>query len=165
MVSGLALFLLLSGGRPALARIHRVAGRALASLVLLVLVPSGLVMARDAYAGRVAAMGFAVLAVVTAIYMAGTVVFARRGDFYWHRRFASGAFVLLASPLVLRLVSGVAIVTGTESEVLYQVNAWLSWVVPLVLCEAWFWMTGAGNRLKAEAGTRSRRGVTIIPTQ
>jgi hypothetical protein len=157
VVSGLALFLLLSGGRPGLLGVHRAAGQILAGLVLLVLVPSGLVMAREAYTGRVAAVGFGALAVATAIYMAATVYFARRGDFYWHRRFALGTFVLLASPLVLRLASGVAIVTGTESEVFYQVNSWLSWLVPLVVCEGWcVWMSGVGIRLKAKAGMRSR---------
>jgi hypothetical protein len=138
VVSGLALFLWLSGGKPGLLGPHRVTGRILAALVLLVLVPSGLLMARQAYAGRVAAVGFAALAVATAIYMAATVYFARRGDFYSHRRFALGTFVLLASPLVLRLASGVAIVTGSESEVFYQVNAWLSWVAPLVVYEGWW---------------------------
>ena len=137
VVSGLALFLLWSGGRPALLRAHRLAGRALATLVLAVLVPSGLVMARQAYAGPVAGGGFAALAVATASYMAATVYFARRKSFYGHQRFAMGTFVLLASPLVLRLAAGVAIVTGLESEAFYQVNAWVSWVGPLVAYEGW----------------------------
>jgi hypothetical protein len=131
----LALFLLLTGGKPRIRAWHRAAGKSLVLIVLVFLVPSGLVMAREAYAGQIAALGFAALAVATGAYTAATAYFARRKNFRAHQRFAVPTFILLASPLLLRVASGFAIVADCESELFYQLNAWLSWLVPLAIYE------------------------------
>ena len=55
----------------------------------------------------------------------------------WHKRLAVYCFILLTSPLLLRLASGAAILMGCESELFYQLNAWLSWLAPLAAYEAW----------------------------
>ena len=142
----LGLFLILSGGRPNLKNWHRLAGRLLAIVILLFLVPSGLVMARQAYAGPIAAAGFASLSLATGASVLAAAWFALRKDFRRHQHFAMHCFILLASPLLLRLVSGVAIVLECESELYYQLNAWLSWLVPLAFYELWCFCTAIINR-------------------
>jgi hypothetical protein len=134
-VVALGLFLVLSGGRPQLRHWHCLAGRLLVLLVLVGVVPSGLVLARQAYAGPVAAAGFAALSVATGACAIALAYFARTKDFRSHQRFAIPCFILLSSPLLLRLASGVAIVMDCESELFYQLNAWLSWLVPLAIYE------------------------------
>ncbi len=133
----LGLFLLLTGGRPRIRHWHRYAGRALIMIVLFALVPSGLVMSRQAFAGPISGLGFAALSLVTGISAAATGYFARKRNFRVHQRWAIACFILLASPLLLRVASGAAIVFGCESERFYQLNAWFSWLVPLLLHEGW----------------------------
>ncbi len=134
----LAAFLTVSGGRPRWLRRHRWAGRLQFFLVLLVVVPSGMVMARDAYAGPISALGFVALNVATAGCLVLAVVRARSRKFVAHQRWATRTFILLASPLLLRIFAGVAIVTGIESERTYQLNSWISWLIPLLIYETCF---------------------------
>jgi hypothetical protein len=135
----LALFLVMTGGRRSLAKWHRIAGRLLAALVLLVLVPSGLIMANQAYAGATAGLGFALLSLITGACVSGAAYFAIRRKYQWHQQFASRSFILLVSPMLLRVASGAAIVMDCESELFYQLNAWLSWLLPLLIYESWLW--------------------------
>jgi hypothetical protein len=129
----LAAFQMVSGGRARWLRLHRWAGRVQLILVLLLVVPSGMVMARDAYAGPISALGFVVLNVATAACLILAVVRARSRKFAAHQRWATRTFILLASPLLLRILAGVAIVTGIESERTYQLNSWISWLIPLLV--------------------------------
>ncbi|MCM2374520.1 DUF2306 domain-containing protein [Aporhodopirellula aestuarii] len=134
----LATFLVVSGGKKRWQVMHRFAGRIQFILVLLVVVPSGMVMAKDAYAGPISAAGFISLNVATAACLVMAVWRARNRKFVAHRRWATRSFVLLASPLLLRLIAGAAIVTGWESERSYQLNSWISWLIPLMIYEICF---------------------------
>jgi len=85
---------------------HRSLGKAQAAIVLLVLVPSGLWMARYAETGRIATIGFSSLGIVT-----GTCVLmgwraAVRRQFIEHRRWMMRCFLLLCSAVVLRVIGG-----------------------------------------------------------
>ncbi|WP_404306364.1 DUF2306 domain-containing protein [Neorhodopirellula lusitana] len=135
---GLATFLMASGGRARFCKLHRWAGRLQFGLVALVVFPSGMVMAKDAYAGPISAAGFAVLNVATVACLCMAVWRARTAEFAAHQRWATRCFVLLASPLLLRLIAGAAIVTGLESERSYQMNSWFSWLIPLLIYETCF---------------------------
>lgn len=128
-------FLILSGGQPRLRRWHRWSGRALLVIVLTLLTPSGLVMAWHAYAGPPAVAGFGLLSLATAATATMAAYHARRRRFELHRRWAQRCFVLLISPLILRLMSGTAIVLNIESLWTYRLIAWLSWLVPLIAFE------------------------------
>ena len=114
-----------------LRKFHRIAGRLQVFVTVLVLLPSGLVMATQAYAGPIAGIGFACLSIATAISVILTAIRARKRNFASHQRWAVRTFILLLSPLVLRAISGVLIVTGLESQETYQMNAWISWLLPL----------------------------------
>lgn len=132
----LATFQIFSGGRARFRRWHRLAGRALVLIVLLLLFPSGLVMAYQAYAGPPAAAGFGLLSLLTAAAALMSTYHARARRFALHRRWAERCFLLLLSPLILRLIAGAVIVMDIESEWTYRLNAWLSWLVPLLIYEA-----------------------------
>lgn len=134
----LGAFLMLSGGRSRYRRLHRYSGRLLMLIVLGVVLPSGLVMARQAYAGQIAAWGFASLSVATAACAATAWRLVRARKFQTHRRWATRCFILLASPLLLRLIAGAVIVMQMESEWSYRLNAWLSWLIPLAIYEFWW---------------------------
>lgn len=131
----LGLFLVVTGRGKTFRYWHRAAGKLLALDVLLFLVPSGLVMARSAYAGPIAGAGFATLSILTAAYTLVAIYCAMKRNFRAHQHLATACFILLASPLLLRLVTGAAIVLHCESETFYQANAWLSWLAPLAIYE------------------------------
>ncbi len=135
-----ATFLIVSGGRTRLRSWHRWAGRTLLAISILVMLPSGLVIAHDAYAGPAATWGFTTLTIVTGFCLITAARYAALGKYLKHKMWAIRSFILLVSPLILRLASGVLIRFDWESELAYSLNAWLSWILPLVLFEstAWF---------------------------
>lgn len=154
----LGAFLMLSGGRSRYRHVHRFAGRLLMLIVLAVVLPTGLVMAREAYAGPVAAWGFGALSVATAACAAMAWRLVRARKFQTHRRWATRCFILLASPLLLRLIGGAILVLQMESEWTYRLNAWLSWLLPLAAYETW-WRYRSSSNLTTDA-IMTGRGIT-----
>ncbi|MEO1525183.1 MAG: DUF2306 domain-containing protein [Planctomycetota bacterium] len=134
---GFGTFLLVSGCWGRWPAVHRYLGRAQGVLVLGLLVPTGLWMATKAYAGPVAAIGFASLSMATGLTLMLAIAAARAGRMVDHQRWAKRCYLLLWSPLFLRALSGVFIATGLESDFLYRVNAWISWLLPLAVFEFW----------------------------
>lgn len=154
----LGIGLAISGPKRAFHRFHRIAGRLQLLIVLGVVVPTGLVMAQQAYAGPWARLGFAILSVATGVAVAAAAYAAVTRRLAAHRRWAIRCLVLLASPLLLRIVGGALLVTDMESEVAYRLNAWLSWLVPLAMCELW-WRRGAWT----SPGSRNLTASTLAP--
>jgi hypothetical protein len=136
----LATFLITTGGRTRLRSWHRWTGRTLLAISMLVMLPSGLVIAQDAYAGPAATLGFTTLTIITGFCLITAARYAALRIFQKHKMWAIRSFILLVSPLILRLGSGVLIRFEWESELAYSLNAWLSWMLPLFLFEltAWF---------------------------
>jgi hypothetical protein len=132
----LAAFLVVTGGRPRLRLWHRWAGKALIATSMMLMLPSGLLMAKDAYAGPAAAWGFASLTIITGFCLIKAARHAALGRFQKHRKWAIRSFILLVSPLILRVGSGLLIRFDWESELTYSLNAWLSWILPLFLLES-----------------------------
>lgn len=130
----IAAFLVWSGSQNVRITLHRTLGKIQFALVLL-LAPSGLIMATRAYTGAVAGIGFATLAVMTLASMVMALVHVKRGELDRHRVWAMRLFILLLSPILLRMISGVSILTGYESNWLYQLSAWGSWLIPLFAYE------------------------------
>lgn len=131
----LAFALVLTGKSLRYAKAHRWMGRSLAMLVVLAVAPSGLVMSTQSLSGLWAGVGFATLSVLTSASAIAAGYFAYRRKFLRHQRWAMRCFLCLCSPLVLRLMVGVTIVTGTESAQTYQAFAWVSWLGPLLAYE------------------------------
>jgi hypothetical protein len=112
---------------------HRRLGRAQILCVLFLVAPSGLWMAWYAATGRVAAVGFATLAVVTAICAAQGWQAAVQRRFEQHRCWMQRCFILLCSAVVLRVIGGFSEVVGAEWT--YPFAAWVSWMLPLFVLE------------------------------
>jgi len=135
----LATFLIVTGGRSRVRRWHRLAGKTMLAIAMLVMLPSGLVMAQNAYAGASAAWGFAALTIVTGFCLVATARYAALGKYQMHQKWAFRSFILLISPLVLRICSGLLIWFDWESALSYSLNAWLSWMLPLFVFESIAW--------------------------
>ena len=112
---------------------HRRLGRIQVFSVLFLLSPSGLWMAGYAMTGTVAAAGFAILAIVTALCAAMGWRAATQRQFAEHRRWMLRCYVLLCSAVVLRIIGGISEVFAVEGT--YPYAAWLSWLVPLFVLE------------------------------
>ena len=130
-----AASLILSGGIEQYRRAHRILGRLLALVVFLGLVPSGILMGTQAYTGPIAGWGFVSLAIATGVCMTFAVMQASRKRFESHRRWAIRSFILLCSPLLLRFVSSTLTGLQVDSEWTYQLNAWFSWILPILIFE------------------------------
>ena len=118
-------------------RWHRRLGRVQVAAILLLLVPSGLWMARYAATGAVGGSGLATLAIATAActMLGWRAAVQRRFDV--HRRWMGRTYLLLCSAVVIRLIGGLATVCQFDALWLYPVSAWASWLVPLLIFETW----------------------------
>ncbi len=122
-------------------RWHRSLGRAAAILILIVVAPSGAVMALDAYGGPPAAAGFMMLSLMTAATMGMAVAYVTAGNVALHRRWVNRCLLLMLSPLLLRLAAALIRQLDLESMLTYQINAWASWCVPLAVHELLLYQT------------------------
>ena len=115
---------------------HRRLGRVQAACVLLLLAPSGLWMAWYAATGAVAALGLGSLAIATAacLLLGWRAAVERR--FSDHRCWMWRTFMLLCSAVVIRMIGGLATVSGLDAIWLYPLSTWASWLVPLVVFES-----------------------------
>jgi len=117
-------------------KLHRNLGRIHVFTILICLVPSGMAMSAEAFAGWRAGLSFFVLSLLTGTCAVLGVLQARRRWFDSHRRWMVRCYVLLCSAVVLRMISGAASVIGFEDpETAYCVAAWTSWIVPVAICE------------------------------
>lgn len=117
-------------------RRHRLLGRVQVVVLLVLVLPSGAVMARHAFGGWAAGVSFLVLSAATAGCAVAGVVHARRRRYDRHRRWMLRCDVLLCSAVALRLISGAAGLVGVPSpEGAYVVAAWCSWLLPLAVFE------------------------------
>jgi hypothetical protein len=118
---------------------HRTLGMAQLLFLLPVLLVSGILMARHAYAGWVAGSAFLASAGLTGGCAVAGFVRARQRDFLRHRRWMLRCQVLVCSAVILRVISGAASLAGVEDgETAYVLAAWASWLVPLMLLEIYF---------------------------
>jgi hypothetical protein len=116
-------------------RWHRCLGRLQVACVLLLVTPSGLWMAPFAAAGPVAAVALATLAVATATCAALGARAAATRRFADHRRWMWRCYILLCSAVVLRLMGGLATVTGVTASWFDPLATWMCWLVPLAAFE------------------------------
>ncbi len=117
-------------------RLHRVLGRVHVAVLLVLVLPSSLVMARHAFGGWSAGASFVALSAATAGCALAGVATARRRRYDRHRRWMLRCYVLICSAVALRLISGAAGLVGVPSpEAAYAIAAWCSWLVPLTVYE------------------------------
>jgi uncharacterized membrane protein len=138
---------------------HRYLGRVQVVCVLLLVTPSGLWMANYAAAGPIAAVGLAALAIATATCVALGVRSAVSRRFADHRRWMWRCYLLLCSAVVLRLIGGLATVTGLTAPWVDPLATWMSWLVPLTAFELREW-----TRRKSGSVELDRRRFRAAPS-
>jgi hypothetical protein len=114
---------------------HRFLGRIQIACILLLVAPSGLWMAYYAAAGTFAAIGFASLAIITGTCAALGWRAAVQRRFPVHRRWMWRTFLLLCSAVSLRLLGGLAAVSGVQAAWFDPLASWASWIMPLAAYE------------------------------
>ncbi len=150
----LGLFLVSDAFRARLPVWHRRLGRLQVGCVLLLVTPSGLWMAYHAAAGPIAADGLAALAIATATCAALGMRSAVARRFAIHRRWMWRCYILLGSAIVLRLIGGLATVTGMAAPWVDPLATWVCWLLPLAAFEVrekWAGRGGQGFRSRAFA--------------
>lgn len=114
---------------------HRYLGRMQVAGLLLLVSPSGLWMAYYAQTGAVAGVSFALLAILTAACAALGWKAAMQRRFAVHRRWMSRCYLLLCSAVVLRLIGGLATVSGVTALWFDPLASWACWIAPLAAYE------------------------------
>jgi hypothetical protein len=134
-------------------RWHRRLGRIQVVCVLGLVAPSGLWMAWYAAAGPVGTVGFALLAMATAVCttMGWREAVARR--FAAHRRWMWRSYLLLCSAVVIRLTGGLATVMGVDAAWFDPLASWACWIAPLAAFELHTLRIRHAGRLMARSAT------------
>jgi hypothetical protein len=118
--------------------LHRWAGRLYALAVL-----SGglaaLTLAPISYASPFAQLGFVVLAILWIGTTTYGIVLAMRGDYLRHRWWMQRSVALTFAAVTLRLIMAPLMSLGWSVAETYDVTAWGSWVLNLLVLEAWQW--------------------------
>jgi hypothetical protein len=130
---------------------HRRLGRCQVACILLLLVPSGLWMARYAATGAVAGAGLGMLALATAATTALGWRAAVSRHFEEHRHWMWRTYLLLLSAVVIRLMGGLATVLHWDAQWLYPLACWTSWLVPLLAFEFYMLIPAPPQRVAAKA--------------
>lgn len=118
-------------GWPAL---HRAIGR-VCVLACVIGAPAGLILALGTTAGPVAKVGFAIPALLWALFtwLGWRAAVERRFD--QHREWMLRAYAVVSTAITLRLMLPAAGLLGLDFYPAYRVISWLSWVTNLVLFE------------------------------
>ncbi|WP_238537825.1 DUF2306 domain-containing protein [Zavarzinella formosa] len=117
-------------------KLHRISGRVQVGVLLLLMLPSGVVMAQHSFAGWPSGLSFLLLSATTGVCAIMGVVAARRRRFDQHRRWMTRCFVLICSAITLRLLSGaMGLLDLPNPEEAYVIASWSSWLVPLAVVE------------------------------
>jgi len=117
--------------RPAL---HRWMGRIYAAMVAVGGI-SGLIIAATTNAGTVAAIGFAVLAILWLWTTAQAVVHIRARRIEAHRAWMIRSSALTFAAVTLRLWLPLPLLAGLPLEIVYPLIAWVCWVPNLIIAE------------------------------
>jgi hypothetical protein len=150
----LGLILIGERSRARFPKWHRCLGRIQVACVLVLVTPSGLRMAYYARGGPIAAVGLAALAVATAICASLGAWSAVTRRFVDHRRWMWRCYLLLCSAVVLRLLGGLATVTGVTAPWVDPLATWMSWLAPLTAFELREWTRRKNWILRATSAAR-----------
>jgi hypothetical protein len=139
---------------------HRNLGKVQIANVLLLVAPSGLWMARHAQTGPLAGIGFALLAILTAVCACFGWRSAVNRRFAEHRRWMLRCFLLLCSAVIIRLIGGLATVMNVGAIWIYPIAAWLSWLAPLAVFELILALQRRAKRTEITAAAHSALAAT-----
>ena len=134
-----------SGLRSRNPRVHRWLGRLYLGVGVLIGGLAGLYMARLAFGGLTAKLGFSFLALFW-LYTGFRAYYAIRGGMVAdHRRWMIRNFSLTLAAVTLRVYLPLSQVTGIPFETAYPVIAWICWVPNIMVAE---WLVRGSARAK-----------------
>jgi len=113
--------------------LHRWLGRLYLSAGVMIGGVSGLILARYAFGGTPARLGFACLAIAWLYTGARAYLAIRAGNIAAHRAWMMRNFALTFAAVTLRLYLPVTVTSGIEFERAYAWIAWLCWVPNLLI--------------------------------
>lgn len=118
--------------------LHRWLGRTYLAVGVLAGGLAGLYMARYAFGGLAARLGFGMLALGWLYTGLRAYLAIRRGAMHAHRQWMVRNFSLTFAAVTLRLYLPLAFAAGFDFTVAYPMIAWLCWVPNLLVAE-WFY--------------------------
>lgn len=127
---------------------HRAIGQ-VCVLACLFGAPAGFMLALGTTAGPVAATGFAIAAMLWALFTCLGWRAAVERRFGAHREWMLRAYAVVSTAITLRLMLPAAGLLGLEFYPAYRVIAWLSWMTNLVLFEAYIRRSRASGAARA----------------
>ena len=122
--------------RARMPRLHRISGRIFAGACA-VGAPAAFMVALGTTAGPVAAVGFAIPAILWPIFTWLGVQAAIRRQFDEHREWMLRSYALTSTAITLRLMLPAAGVIGIGFFPAYRVISWAAWMTNLVLLESY----------------------------
>ncbi|MCB0396801.1 MAG: DUF2306 domain-containing protein [Flavobacteriales bacterium] len=116
--------------------LHRKAGWLYAGVIILLAGPSGLVIGIYANGGWPSRLAFCMLAVLWVVFTLFAIITARKRDMVAHRRWMIRSFALTLSAITLRAWKYFIVAAFHPRPMdVYQVVAWLGWVLNLIVAE------------------------------
>jgi len=135
--------------------LHRWTGRAYLGLGVLVGGLAGLYLARFAYGGLTAQIGFGALAVLWLYSGVRAYLAIRRRSILEHQRWMTRNYAFTFAAVTLRLYVPASFMAGLDFAGAYAVIAWLCWVPNLVVAEVLI----QSGRFKPAHGPAAAKGV------
>ncbi len=139
---------------------HRWLGRAAGSLVLFVLVPSGMVLSFDAKGGRLVTAGFLLSAGIIAWAMVSGVQAARRRDLITHARGMRHVVGQMSVAVISRALIVGLDALGVNPDVAYVVALWGPVLASAAVVEVMSRRPVARNRSSVQIMERIRREIS-----
>lgn len=130
------LVLLSARVRSRFPRFHRRLGRITATLIVFVVVPSGMYLALFAQGGLPSTLGFWLTGLIAWVAMIRSVLSARAGDMKSHRRFSTHVAAQLAVAVFSRFLLVAVEEIGLYSEWAYIAALWVPVIGGVLLSEA-----------------------------
>lgn len=115
--------------------------------------PAGFMLALGTTAGPVAALGFAIPALLWPIFTGLGLLAATERRFSDHREWMLRSYAITATAITLRLMLPGSALLGFEFSVAYPIIAWLGWTTNLALFEYHIRRTRSGTRSPARLAT------------
>lgn len=144
-----SIFVLLAGFtqfseklRKRLPKLHRSAGWLYVLVVLLLAAPSGFIIGLYANGGLSSRMAFCILALLWLFFTYKAIRTAVQKNFIEHRRWMIRSFTLTLSAITLRAWKYILVAVFEPKPMdVYQIVAWLGWVLNLIVAECWIFYT------------------------
>lgn len=123
-------------------KLHRKAGWLYVAVVLLLAGPSGLMIGLYANGGLPSRIAFCTLAIFWMFFTYKAIRTAIQMKFQEHRKWMIRSFALTLSAITLRAWKYILVAVFEPKPMdVYQIVAWLGWVLNLIVAECWIFYT------------------------